>query len=261
MFNIIGPSSFLRMSFTRLLYLNTEFTLSSTFIRITSKTPSQSHALSHFFGVSHRSALFLTFLVFLPEKISSNLQLSVALSAGNFEFTFSSPSRYPHWMLYKHLFAGYQELLLLSTYLKVHPQAHPVSVSGATFIHSVTWANSTPGLHTNVSSKNHPMGSTSQSILNQSFLQLSGYSPSLRHHMLRESLPDYLLHSISPGNLSDLSEVWTRWGHISASPFILPPPQPSGFPWQPGWDQHITKRYTWKKSTSWTSAWKPHGQM
>ena len=57
MFNIIGPSSFLRMSFTRLLYLNTEFTLSSTFIQITSKAPSQSHALSHFFGVSHRSLL------------------------------------------------------------------------------------------------------------------------------------------------------------------------------------------------------------
>ena len=130
MFNIMGPSSFLRMSFTRLLYLNTEFTLSSTLIRITSKPPSRSHALPHFFGpdysglgcrIAHFSALFLTFLVFLPEMISSNLQLSLALFAGNFEFTFSSPSRYLHWMLYKRLFACYQELLLLSTDLKLLP--------------------------------------------------------------------------------------------------------------------------------------------
>ena len=42
------------------------------------------------------------------------------------------------------------------------------------------------------------------------FLQLFGYSPSLRHNMLPKSLPDYLLHSISPSNQSDLSKVWTR---------------------------------------------------
>ena len=130
MFNIIGPSSFLRMSFTHLLYLNTEFILSSTLIWITSKAPSQSHVLSHFFGpdysmlgclIAHFSALFLTLFVFLPKMISSNLQLSAALFAGNFKFTFSSPSRYLHWMLSKHLFTCYQELLLPSTYLKLLP--------------------------------------------------------------------------------------------------------------------------------------------
>ena len=126
MFNIIGPSSSLRMSFTHLLYLNTEFILSSTLIWITSKAPSQSHVLSHFFGPDYSMlgcliAHFSTLFVFLPKMISSNLQLSVALFAGNFKFTFSSPSRYLHWMLSKHLFTCYQELLLPSTYLKLLP--------------------------------------------------------------------------------------------------------------------------------------------